>query len=883
MQNPLTALLLSSSLLVASALSAKTDDPFPGRAAIPTDLLRANPWVTPPRSDAETSAAVESLRSKYAPFLRSLPEKLPDVPRQNLDGDWRCRFEVTDSYEGVRPKAPGWYRGSADNDVNWQTATVPEWRWEPTRRPGQWQPWYPASLILWYKKSFEAVRPAPGKRVFLCFDGVDWEAEVWLNGKPLGSHIGYCEPFRFDVTDLLREKNELSVRVLSGPAYGQPISQWSIFPFSPADKGENQRYVPGHPEKSIPGFMPGGSSANGSGYGIHRSVFLETASDTVVSEVFARGYPSKQSARVIVETDAKTATNAEVEIRLLPENFTGPEFRFTQNIELKQGTNSHEFTIPTPKAQTWWPSEPSLYRARVTLRDHEKTIAAHDALFGFREVSFAASGSAFAEGQLLLNGQPVFLRGTSVGGITNLSIVNGQSDRVLRIGLLLKAANFNALRNNQHVAFPEVMEIFDRLGLLSQQEQGSGYEAKEHRQIPAHLAKVSAPMARVTFNHPGVILLSFMNESHLDMTEPIATVLAQDPERLMTPISGALFGLREPRYADNLIGSFHDYAPWYDGVEKIWEAGNPRLAGHNVMTDFHDANPNPPKTFFPVMRPSRLNIVGEYGAEALDNYTTMQTYPTWWGTTPAVTDDKLWGAIQVNKADLRQRFGFRGKTPRNLGEYIEASQNYQADVLAESSKGFRLSPKSLEGYYQFHFVDLSPMNWPKSVLSYDLKPKKGYFEMAQVNQPVVPLYRVVEQGNALEFWVANDLNMAFPGARIEWSVKLGEKTLHGQLTGNVPALDAVCLGKTSLAELPEGPQVLDINLSLRDKSGRLISEFRREVYRSLLEVAEGEKTARERAAIKAKYDKEHNQTLPDVVTQEAAKDSVKEATPKSKP
>ncbi len=749
---------------------------------------------------------------------------------------------------------------------------MPEWRWDCIRRPGQWQPWYPASLILWYKRDFESKKPQPGQRVFLCFDGVDWEAEVWLNGQRLGSNVGYFLPFRFDVTDLLREKNTVAVRVFEGPAYGEPIAQWSILPFSPSDKGENQYYVFGEPQKSIVGFKPGGNSSGGSGFGIHRSVFLETVNPTHVEAVFARGYPSKGSARIVVETRSHAARPVDLGIELMPENFDGgATYTAARRVEAGAGVTSHEFVIPAPDAKAWWPATPHLYRARVTLREGDRVLDQRDVLFGFREATLVSPTNpreGLSDGMLLLNGQPVFLRGTSVGGSHNLAIYNKTPEQIVDICLLLKASNFNVVRNNQHVAFPEVIEVFDRLGILNQQEQGAGYEAADHKVKSDHLAKVVAPLARVLYNHPSVIFISFMNEAHLDMTEPIAAVLKQDPERLLVPISGALFALREPAYADNLLGSFHRYDAWYSGVDLIWSSGDPWPKDRNPMLDYKDKNPKPPKTFFPVMRPQRMAIVGEYGAEALDNYETMKKYPEWWGETPALTDDRLWGAIQVAKADLRQIFGFRGKKPSNLGEYIEASQNFMSDILAECTKGYRLSNDTLLGYYQYFFSDLSPANWPKSVLGFDLSPKKGFFEMAQLNQPVVPLYRLVDNLEAMEIWVSNDLIVNFPGAKVQWSVAVGDKKIEGTLAGEIPPTSSTRLGQISLAPLPAGPQVLDVRLTLVDAKNRPISEYRRQVYRSLKEVEESRRSAAERAAVRARIEKERQQFIPEVATQE---------------
>ena len=210
---------------------------------------------------------------------------------------------------------------------------------------------------------------------------------------------------------------------------------------------------------------------------------------------------------------------------------------------------------------------------------------------------------------------------------------------------------------------------------MSEQDQGAGFELGAD--VPAtlkSLAHCGTVLARTCYNNAGVVLLSFANESKLDMTAVVRNALAVDPERIIVPMSGGTFTLSDPRDRDHLVVDGHPYEGWYQGVGYLWESARTRPAG-------------------------RLMTLGEYGAEALDGYATMRDhYPKQWGPAPALSEDKLWGSRQVGiGTDLRQQFGFRGKKPANLGEYIEASQNYQADVLAEATKGFRISKAAIGG------------------------------------------------------------------------------------------------------------------------------------------------------------------------------------------
>ncbi|MCL5271039.1 MAG: hypothetical protein M1457_10955 [bacterium] len=803
-------------------------------AVIDAEALKADIWIVPPRTPRETEAAVEALRRQYAPFLRSLPAPIETRQRQYLAGPWRSKFEVSGAADGKRPTPPDWFRGEHD-DSAWETAPVPEWRWLPIRKGDphkigrEGSRWYPASCILWYRTSFKSA-PAPvGQRVFLCFAGVDWEAEVWLNGEFLGRHVTYYEPFHFDVTRLLRAQNSLVVRVISGPLYGEPMSHWSLFPFVPADAGENQRYVMGDHARSFPGYQFGTIASLGNGFGIHREVYLETTGEACVSGIFARCNPPDNQARVTVETDAVTTRDLDLEVQILPENFEGRAYRHADHARLAQGAGKCQLTLAMPEAKTWWPAEPYLYRCRAILRDGERVVDARDILFGRRSFAIVSPSTprpGLTEGTFLLNGRPVFLRGTNLSGALNAYWYWGEQENLLKAALMVKAANFNAVRSTQHVGFPEVRELYDRLGIMSEQDQGAGYEfAADVSGTLETLARTGTTLARTCYNNPGVVLLSFANETTLDVASAVGNALAVDPERILVPVSGGWFGRIADRQAfDHLIADIHYYDAWYTGVHMIWESARTRPASQRT--------------------PGRLMTVGEYGAEALDAYETMLHYPRHWGPTPAPSERRLWGSRQVSTgANPRQKFGFRGRTAMNLGEYIEASQNYQADVLAEATKSFRISKATIGGYFQLHFLDGTAANWPKAIVSHDFRPKKGYYEMAQVNQPVVPLYRIADEGRAMEIWVANDLATTLTACKMIWDIRAGSDRLSGEARADVPASSAVLCHTVDLNELPAKSQVLEVALMLADKGGRTLSLYEREVYLSLKEVEESRRQA----------------------------------------
>jgi len=917
----------------------------------------AAPSFVAPADPDELGTRILELREQYAPYLRSLPDEL-NVRRQRvISGGWEFRFEASDVPKGTeRPEAPAWYGRRIDR-AGWETTTVPQWRYRRgktgTVLGGKnvfgWGARGEHSNIAWYRTTFEAAEPAPGRRLWLCFDGVDWEAEVYLNGERLGTHRVRYEPFRFDVTDKVRAENTLAVRVVDGRVFGEPHAFWTPLPDA---RAEEQIYV--HDAgKSLKGVLPIGYHG-GNGFGIHRDVRLEETGPVLVSAIFARNDLSAGEVRVKVELDAAQAGTYGVRTELLPENFEGRAYSKTSAVELQKGESAPTVAIPMPEAKAWSPDAPNLYRCRVTVLRGTQTVDIKDVLFGCRsftlhhtgpptsqaegpppvyafkpvrakwlrvlgrgsdktewnsiwevacdaivrdpksvkaskshtdypatlaldgkpdtrwavqgrgewiqfklddnvtfdrieigwyeawtrrwdfdilvsvdgerwtKVDYRLKGRERADtarlpnGMPLLNGKPCYLRGTNIHGL-NAYWYWGQQDELLNALLLLKAANFNIVRVCQHTQFPEVRELLDRVGMMSGQEQGSGYRHQKNGLEP-HIMKqlidTGRVLARETYNNPGVVMLTFGNECHFDATEVVKAVLAEDPQRIVKPISGRLSHggrgkapLSDEALWPNVIDDTHTYSGWYGSRNPAtWRMATPQRTG-------------------------RLVTIGEYGGEALDAYETMRTgYPDHLKPPPPTTDT-LWAASQVKKQDAVQCYGL-GRKPTNLGEYIEASQVYQAALVADKTIGFRLSPRAYSGYFHFHFLDVTPSFWPKSIVSCDQRPKQAYYAIAQVNQPVVALPQFTgKKPDAMTIWVCNDLPESITGCTVTWQVAAGDRKTEGSQQLAVPAIDAVQGETVDLEPATSAASVFDLTLTLRNAQDKVISVYRRSVRR----------------------------------------------------
>ena len=74
---------------------------------------------------------------------------------------------------------------------------------------------------FWYRDEFAVPGSMVGDKVWLNFDGINWKAEVWLNGRKLGRIEGAFTRAKFDVTDIIRSRNYLAVRIIPNANPGE--------------------------------------------------------------------------------------------------------------------------------------------------------------------------------------------------------------------------------------------------------------------------------------------------------------------------------------------------------------------------------------------------------------------------------------------------------------------------------------------------------------------------------------------------------------------------------------------------------------------------------------------------------------------------------------
>jgi hypothetical protein len=134
------------------------------------------------------------------------PHPRPDFERkawQPLNGIWEFQFDPDDK---------GLMEGWQQRHHPFETTIRVPFGWE-SPLSGVHRPDYKG--VAWYRRAFTLPTEWQNRRIWLCFGAVDWQAQVWVNGKLAGMHEGGYSEFRLDITALVRfdAPNRLVVRV----------------------------------------------------------------------------------------------------------------------------------------------------------------------------------------------------------------------------------------------------------------------------------------------------------------------------------------------------------------------------------------------------------------------------------------------------------------------------------------------------------------------------------------------------------------------------------------------------------------------------------------------------------------------------------------------
>ena len=365
----------------------------------------------------------------------------------------------------------------------------------------------------WYRKGFVLEAKDLERKLFLEFDGVFQEAEIYVNGVKAGAHIGGYTGFSVDITSLVQAgDNVVAVRV---------NNLWK------------------------PDVVPRAGEHVFSG-GIYRNVRLVKKSPVYIdwygTFVTTPGLSESggKSAAVQVRTDICNHTAQAVEYKLVTE-VREKGGKLLTSVTRKEKIAAHsskqceQLTKEIKNLRLWHPTHPHLYKVVSLLYKGKKLVDRTETTFGFRWMEWTADRGFF------FNGKHFYFRGANVHQDRA-----GWGDAVTEAAMrrdvnMMKEAGFDFLRGSHYPHSPAFSRACDELGMLFWSEtafwgiggfksdgywDSSAYPVRKEDEAAFEESALQQleEMIRIHRNHPSIIVWSMCNEAFFSAPEAMPGV-----------------------------------------------------------------------------------------------------------------------------------------------------------------------------------------------------------------------------------------------------------------------------------------------------------------------------------------------------------------------
>ncbi|MGH1433054.1 MAG: glycoside hydrolase family 2 protein [Lewinella sp.] len=462
----------------------------------------------------------------------------------SLNGDWKY---IVDPYENgyynyryepfdqqPTPWASAFFLDSKPKDAS-DLLEYDFDKMDNLKVPGDWntqkESLYYYEGTVWYKQSFDFDFSAKGNRLFVYFEAANYQAEVYLNGTKLGTHIGGFTPFNFEVTDIVKaQDNFLIVKV------------------------DNKRLKDGVPTLNTDWWNYGG---------ITRDVKLVETAAAFVEDYFIQLDPQDtKKIKGYVQINSKDAGAQKLQLKL-------PDLEINQQLTTDQD-GYVAINIPVEEIRYWSLEDPFLYN--VAIETAQETVKDQ---IGFRSIRTEGT-------QIMLNNKPVYLKGISIHEESPLRDGRGYAkEDATQLLEWAKELGCNYVRLAHYPHNEHMVRLADQMGILVWEENPVYWTISWDNESTYQNAEtqLSELIARDK-NRASVIIWSMANETpnvparNVFLNKLAAYTRAKDNTRL---ISAALeqknyrgdptIRTIDDPFAEVVdILSFNQYIGWYDGL-----------------------------------------------------------------------------------------------------------------------------------------------------------------------------------------------------------------------------------------------------------------------------------------------------------------------------
>jgi exo-1,4-beta-D-glucosaminidase len=629
----------------------------------------------------------------------------------------------------------------------------------------------------WFRTEFEPPADAAGKNAWLHFLGINYRANVWMNGVKIADAkdvAGTYRAFEFAVSKNLRagKTNALALEIFAPQKDDLGIT-WVDWNPTPADRD----------------------------MGIWKEVFLTTSGDVAVRHPFVASKLGGEytTAELTVSADVRNTSEHAVK-GILRGDIDG--IAVAKPVELAAGETKNVRFAPEEFAQLklehpriWWPyqmGEPNLYTAKLSFDEGGQISDAASVTFGIREVTSEITEKGYR--LFKINGRQLLIRGAAWAPDMFLRWSSERLDADLAY---VRDMGLNTIRLEGRLDHDEFFDKTDKLGILVMPgwtccdawERWKRWQA-EQRKIAA--ASLTDQIGRLR-NHPSVFV--WLNGSdgppppdvekmylgiEKDLGWPNPTISSASEEK--TTVTG--------KSGVKMTGPYEYVPPVY------WLSDTKAGGAYGYNTETSPGPAIPPREslerFIPKEHLWPIDDMWNYHS-GRERFTTVNVF----------TDG------------LTRRYG----APSSLDDYERKAQAMTYDGQRAMFEAYGRNKYTSTGVIQWMLNN----GWPSLIwhlYDYYLVPAGGYFGTKKAMEPVHVQYSYDDNSVA----VVNSTYEAVAGAKVSariYGVDAKERAAHEA------TVDLKADSSTKVLELPkvEGlPKTYFLRLQLSDAGGKLLSD-----------------------------------------------------------
>ncbi|MDJ1466864.1 glycoside hydrolase family 2 protein [Xanthocytophaga flava] len=378
--------------------------------------------------------------------------------------------------------------------------------------------------VLWYHRTVSVPANLRKGTVLLHFGAVDWQTDVYVNGKKAGTHQGGYDPFSFDITALLAKGNQQQIT----------IRVWDPTSDGPQPRGKQIKNPHGIWYTPVTG--------------IWQTVWMEAVPNSYIASTRHTANIDQQTLTVKAQLQ-KAQPNDKVRVVA----YDGKQSVAQQ--EVAAGTDA-VLKLNNPKL--WSPDSPFLYDMTVVLIRGGKVVDEVKTYFAMRKISMQTASQNVH--RMLLNNQFLFQYGPLDQGWWPDGLYTAPTDEALKFDIeKTKEMGFNMIRKHVKVEPARWYYYCDKLGMLVWQDMPSGDMGNEWDSRPGIIGRATEKertadsekiyrtewkaIMDATYNFPSIVVWVPFNEAWGQFKTVEITKWTQDydPSRLVNSASGGNF------------------------------------------------------------------------------------------------------------------------------------------------------------------------------------------------------------------------------------------------------------------------------------------------------------------------------------------------------